>query len=446
LSHIIVFGAARSGVAAANFLVRQGEQVVLTDVAEEPALPRLAQLDRRVRRVLGAHPDSLLQGATRIVLSPGIPKTIPILRKATERGIPIISEIELAFRHLRGEIIAITGTNGKSTTTVLLGEILRAAGRKPVVAGNIGDPLIAAVDEMEARVYVIELSSFQLETVETFRPHVALLLNIAPDHLDRYDSMNDYAAAKYRIFRNQREDDFAIVNGDDERTAEPDTRARVLRFSSRGELAGDGAWHVGDQLVCRIGSREGSIRRSELQLEGEANVENALAAWLAAAALGVGDEPVREAFATFRGLPHRMMVVAESHGVRWINDSKGTNIDATLKSLEGMPDGRLLLILGGYDKGGDFTRLRDLVRKKVRQLITIGAAAQTIERDLAGTVPISTAGGMERAVSLAREIAREGDVVLLSPGCASFDQYSNFEERGEHFERLVRELAVEAQR
>jgi UDP-N-acetylmuramoylalanine--D-glutamate ligase len=446
LSQVIVFGAARSGVAAANFLVRQGEQVVLTDVADESALPRLAHLDRRVKKVLGAHPDSLLEGATQIVLSPGIPKTIPILREAARRGIPIISEIELAFRHLSGEIIAITGTNGKSTTTVLLGEILSAAGRNPVVAGNIGDPLIDAVDESAARVYVIELSSFQLETVETFRPHVAVLLNIAPDHLDRYDSMADYAAAKYRIFRNQREDDYAIVNGDDERTATPHTRAKVLRFSSRRQQDGDGAWHQDGQLVCRVGSRELSISRSELRLEGEANVENALAAWLAAAALGVGGEPVREAFASFRGLPHRMMVVAESHGVRWINDSKGTNVDATLKSLEGMPDGRLLLILGGYDKGGDFTRLIPLVRTKVRHLITIGAAAEMIERDLDGTTAISGAGEMERAVTLAGQLAREGDVVLLSPGCASFDQYSNFEERGEHFERLVRELAVEAPR
>jgi UDP-N-acetylmuramoylalanine--D-glutamate ligase len=438
---VAVFGSGKSGVAAANFLVRRGDAVVVTDAAPEEKLPLAASLDARVERRLGGHPPEVLEGTELIVLSPGIPADIPPLREAASRGIPVISEIELAFRHLKGTVVAITGSNGKSTTTALIGAILRQAGRDPVVAGNIGDPLIAAVSD-EPRHYVVELSSFQLETVESFRANVALLLNITPDHLDRYASMDDYAAAKYRVFRNQTADDTAIVNAEDARTNAPVTKARVLRFSSAKEL-GEGAFLRGADLVLRGPGRLETIPRSALRLPGTANAENALAAWLAADACGVGTADVRAALESFEGLPHRMVLARERGGVKWINDSKGTNVDASLKSLEGMDDGRVILILGGKDKKGEFERLRDLVARKARAVLTIGAAAERIGAALEGTAPIVPVETMDRAVAWARENARPGDTVLLSPACASFDQYDNFEHRGRHFEELVAALEDE---
>ncbi len=435
MSKVAVFGMGKSGVAAANFLAARGYGVVATDALPEEKLPLLASLDARVERRLGGHPPALLEGVELVVLSPGIPADIPPLREAAARGIPIISEIELAFRHLQGTVVAITGSNGKSTTTALIGEILRAAGRDPVVAGNIGEPLVAAVDD-RPRTYVVELSSFQLETVESFRANVALLLNITPDHLDRYPSMDAYAAAKYRIFRNQTGDDVAVVNADDARTSEPETAARVLRFSSTREVE-EGAFLRGEELVLRTGECDSAIPRAALALAGTANVENALAAWIAVDALQVGAGAVRAAFASFRGLPHRMVLVRELDGVRWINDSKGTNVDASLKSLEGMEDGRVILILGGKDKKGEFERLRPLVRAKAKAVLSIGAAAPRVAQALEGAAPIVPCETMDRAVAWGREHATAGDTVLLSPACASFDQYDNFEHRGRHFEELV---------
>ncbi|HEY0788344.1 MAG TPA: UDP-N-acetylmuramoyl-L-alanine--D-glutamate ligase, partial [Thermoanaerobaculia bacterium] len=428
MNKVAVFGMGKSGVAAANFLAARGVAVVATDASPAERLPLLASLDARVERRLGGHPPEVLEGAELVVLSPGIPADIAPLREAAARGIPIISEIELAFRHLQGTVVAITGSNGKSTTTALIGEILRAAGRDPIVAGNIGDPLIAAVDP-RPRTYVVELSSFQLETVETFRANVALLLNITPDHLDRYPSMEGYAAAKYRIFRNPTPDDVAVVNADDPRTSDPETAARIRRFSSSREVE-EGAFLRGDALVLRTGGRDSTIPRAALALPGTANVENALAAWLAADALGIDAGAVRAAFSSFRGLPHRMVLVRELDGVRWINDSKGTNVDASFKSLEGMEDGRVILILGGKDKKGEFERLRPLVGAKAKAVLTIGAAAPRIGQALEGAAPIVACETMDRAVAWGRTNAGAGDTVLLSPACASFDQYDNIEHRG----------------
>ena len=437
---ILVFGAARSGVAAANFLAAAGSPVTLTDSKSESDLPLAAKLDPRVLRAFGGHPDSLLDGTTMIVVSPGIPTTIPLLKKATERGIPLVSEIELAFRHLKGRVIAITGTNGKSTTTSLIGEILAQAGREPIVAGNIGEPLISSIDPTRERDYVIELSSFQLETIESFRANVALLLNVTPDHLDRYASMDEYAAAKYKVFNRQTADDFAIVNANDERTVNPPTAATVFRFSGNSEVE-RGAWFDGTHLICNIGGADVTIPRSDLRIEGSANVENALAGWLTARALGIGNDVVRDAFRSFPGLPHRMVMVRELGGVRYINDSKGTNVDAAIKSLEAMPDGRVVLILGGKDKAGEFDKLRPLLEKKVRTVLTIGSAAEKITKQISGAAPIVEARDMSGAIRWASQNAKDGEVVLLSPACASFDQYNNFEERGDHFERLVNELS-----
>jgi UDP-N-acetylmuramoylalanine--D-glutamate ligase len=336
-------------------------------------------------------------------------------------------------------IVAITGTNGKSTTTALIGEILKVAGRQPIVAGNIGEPLIAAVDFEKPRTYVLELSSFQLESVDTFHANVALLLNITPDHMDRYGTFDEYAAAKYRIFRNQTSADTAIVNAVERRTAPRDSVAKVWRFSAT-QRVDEGAFLDGDELVMCLGGDERRIPRSSLELQGNANVENALAAWLAARAVGVDDMDVQIAFGTFAGLPHRMVLVRELGGVRWINDSKGTNVDATLASLQGFDDGKVVLILGGKDKAGEFERMRDLVQSKARVVLTIGKAADRITQALEGTTEIVPAQDMAGAVTWARDHAKAGEIVLLSPACASFDQYRNFEHRGEHFEQLVKAL------
>lgn len=433
----LVIGAGKSGVAAANFLAEQGNRVVLNDARGDPCLPY--ELDSRVERVFGRQDEALLDGVVSIVLSPGVPGTLPLLRKAADARIPVIGEIELAFRQVEGIVIAVTGSNGKSTTAALVGEILEVAGRKPVVAGNIGEPLMRAADVGVPRNYVLELSSFQLETVETFRADVALLLNITPDHMDRYPSLDAYAAAKLRIFRNQTPNDFAIVNMLERREIARETSARVWRFSASQPVE-EGAFLDGGEMVMRIGGAEWRIPRSSLRLQGNANVENALAAWLAARAVNVGDEDVRIAFGRFSGLPHRMALVREREGVRWINDSKGTNVDATLGSLESFDSGSVILILGGRDKAGEFERMRELVRRKARAVVTIGAAAKRIAEGLNGAAGIVAAGDMEHAVAWAARNAKSGDTVLLSPACASFDQYRNFEHRGEHFEELVRAL------
>lgn len=433
----LVVGAGKSGVAAANYLVARGESVVLSDSNPNPSLPH--QVDARVVRLFGPQSASLLDEVGRVVLSPGVPSTIPLLQEALARGITVIGEIELAAPHLNGQVIAVTGSNGKSTTTALIGEIMRVAGRQPIVAGNIGEPLIAAVDFEKPRTYVLELSSFQLESVDTFHANVALLLNITPDHMDRYPDLESYAAAKYRIFRNQVAGDVAIINAEERRVVERASSVRVWRFSATGK-PDQGAWLDGDDLVMHVDEQERRIPRSSLKLQGMANVENALAAWLAARASGVSDLDVQIAFGTFAGLPHRMVLVRERAGVRWINDSKGTNVDATLKSLEGFDPSSVIVILGGKDKAGEFEKMRDLVRSRARAVLTIGAAADRIASALEGTTEIVAARDMEHAVAWADENAKEGQTVLLSPACASFDQYRNFEHRGEHFESLVRAL------
>jgi UDP-N-acetylmuramoylalanine--D-glutamate ligase len=434
----LVLGAGKSGVASANFLASREESVVLVDGNANPSLPY--ELDPRVERAFGREDNELLEDTTTLVLSPGVPRNHPLVTGAMMKFIPVLGEIELAFTQLTGTVIAITGSNGKSTTTALIGEILRVAGRQPIVAGNIGEPLIRAIDFERPRTYVLELSSFQLESVDTFRANVALLLNITPDHMDRYGTFDDYAAAKYRIFSNQQSGDTAIVNANERRSAPRDSVARVWRFSSTKRVD-EGAWLEGEELVINVGGEERRIPRSSLKLQGNANVENALASWLAARAVGIDDVDVQIAFGTFAGLPHRMVLVRELDGVKYINDSKGTNVDATLASLQGFDDRKVVLILGGKDKAGEFERMRELVQSKARTVLTIGNAAERIAEALEGTTEIVPAKDMSGAIRWARQNARSGETVLLSPACASFDQYRNFEHRGEHFEQLVRALA-----
>jgi UDP-N-acetylmuramoylalanine--D-glutamate ligase len=430
----LVIGAAKSGVAAANFLAKRGEEVVLADSKVDPALPYA--LDERVEKAFGRDDLALLEKVDEIVVSPGVPLDVPLLIEAGKRSMKVIGEIELAYRHLNGTVIAITGSNGKSTTTSLIGEILRVAGRAPIVAGNIGEPLIASLDFERPRTYVLELSSFQLEAIDHFHAHVALLLNVTPDHMDRYPTFESYAAAKQRVFRNQEAGDYAIANAD----LVLNTSARTLRFSSSSTRQSADAYLAGDDLVLRHNGDERRIPRASLKLQGTPNVENALAAWLAARVAGVDDVDVQIAFGTFSGLPHRMVLVRERDGVKWINDSKGTNVDATIAALQSFPPASVWLILGGYDKHGEFERMRDIVRERTKGILTIGKAADVIAEKLDGAVPIAPLHDMEHAVKWAAENAKSGDVVLLSPACASFDQYRNFEHRGEHFEELVRAL------
>ena len=433
----LVVGAGKSGVAAANFLAERGDEVLLSDSSAEPKLPY--DLDPRVEKHFGSQDEKMLAGVDSVILSPGVPLTIPLLKRATANGIPVIAEVELAFRHLQGQVIAVTGSNGKSTTTTLIGEILRVAGRQPIVAGNIGEPLIASMDREKPRTYVLELSSFQLETIDQFHANVALLLNITPDHMDRYPTFDDYAAAKYRVFRNQEPGDTAIVNASDRRSAQRHTPIRTWKFSASQRIE-EGAYLDGEEMVMRLGGDERRIPRAALKLQGNANVENALASWLAARAVGVSDVDVQIAFGTFEGLPHRMVLVRETDGVKWINDSKGTNVDATLKSLEGFAEKSVILILGGKDKAGEFERMRELVGSRVTTVLTIGSSADRIASALKGATEIVHAGDMQHAIEWAKKNARRGETVLLSPACASFDQFRNFEHRGKHFEELVRSL------
>ena len=444
-----VFGLARSGKAAVAALGERGVAVVGTDAKSAAELGELPLLDG-VRYELGGHPESLLAGVDLVVVSPGIPLALGIFDAARARALPVISEIELASRLLPGVVVGITGTNGKSTTTALAAALLRAAGHAAIACGNYGTPWISFATKAGAngngsapKTWVVELSSFQLEAVRRFAPDVAVHLNLTPDHLDRYRSMDDYGAAKARIFENQREAQVAVLNADDPLVQRIRPRARRLEFSRRGQPP-LGAWLKDDLFVADVTGKGPRViaKRSDLALPGAHNVENALAALAATLPLGVTPDAAVETFRGFRGLPHRTALARTLAGVTWWNDSKGTNVDATLKSLEGFGDGRVHLILGGKDKGDDFGRLAPLVAKKAKRVLAIGKAAPAIGKAL-GAVPgvaFVAAGTLEKAVEDAAQHATPGDAVLLSPACASFDQFRNFEHRGETFERLVKQL------
>jgi UDP-N-acetylmuramoylalanine--D-glutamate ligase len=442
-----VFGLAKSGQATVRALLERGVSVVGTDAATAEKLGTLPS-DPRVDLVLGGHPPSLLDGVDLCVVSPGVPTSIPALDAARASGIPVVAEVELAARLLPGLVVGITGTNGKSTTTALCAALLRDAGRDAVACGNFGTPWIhwagpAEGDAPQApsRVWVVELSSFQLEGVRRFAPDVAVHLNLTPDHLDRYRSVDDYGAAKARIFENQNEAQVAVLNADDPLVARIRTRARRLLFSRARDLP-LGAW-LKDGVFLADATGKGPrvyARRDDLLLPGAHNAENALAALAATIPLGVTAESAARTFRTFKGLPHRTVLVRTRAGVAWYNDSKGTNVDATLKSLEGFPDGAVFLILGGKDKGDDFGRLGPLVARKARKVLAIGKAAPAVMRALSAAAPCEEAGTIARAVEIGTAEGRPGDVVLLSPACASFDQFRDYEHRGEAFEGLVRSL------
>jgi len=450
---IAVLGFAKSGRALADALLSRGVSVSVGDGRAEEEFDDVAAFRQRGARLFfGGPAEEFLEGADWLAISPGVPLTAPPVTAARAAGIPVLAELEIAWRIAEAEVearapgrnrwIAVTGTNGKSTTTSWIAEILRRAGRPVALAGNIGSPLSGFLSETAPRDFVCEVSSFQAETLDLFRPDVGVLTNITPDHLDRYPGMPEYAAAKARLFARQAAGDVAVVNADDPASIAVATPGRRVLFSRRGRPAGGGAWVQDGDLCSDLSGRPRRlIAASRLSLPGAHNLENALAAVAAAECLGVAEEPIVAALTEFGGLPHRSELVAEFGGVRWIDDSKGTNVDATRKSLEGFAPGSVLLILGGRDKHGDFAALAPLVARNARAVLTIGEAAPLIERALAGTAPIVRCETMERAVAAAAELARRGDTVLLSPACASFDQYRNFEHRGEHFAALARGLA-----
>ena len=440
---MLVVGLARTGVATALFCAERGARVAATDTRSADELGDcVSQLrDAGVQLQLGGYSDAILHGQELVVPSPGVPADAPLLTRARDLKITVWSEIELASWFLYGRLIGITGSNGKTTTTTLVDHILRHAGFATVLAGNIGTPLIAQANKTaEGTVTVAELSSFQLELIETFRPSIAVLLNLTPDHLDRHKTFSAYAAAKARIFENQIEEDAAILNLDDAASREiVPSRPQVFWFSRKTNVE-QGAFVSNGKLIFRRNNKEEEILNcDEISLPGAHNLENVLAATIAARVAGVQSPQIAEAVHSFAGVEHRIEFVAEIHGARYYNDSKATNVDATLKALEAFP-GRIIVILGGKDKASDYSPLRGLLRERTILALLIGSVAEKIERQIAGSVAIERAGTLERAVQIATRTAQPGDVVLLAPACASFDQFQNYEHRGRVFKELVRQL------
>lgn len=441
---VTVVGLARSGFAACKVLAERGASVFATDRSPAETLRAdLAELLRRgVRIETGGHSPAAFREADLIVISPGVDGRLPLLQGARAQGIPVWAEVELAYRLTPARFLAITGTNGKSTTVSLLGAMLEQAGLPVVVAGNIGTALCEVVPALTPDHWVVaELSSFQLEEISTFRPHIAVLLNLDPDHLDRYASLEEYYGAKARIFLNQTVEDVAVLNADDPRVLErgQGIRARPLLFS-RMRAVGDGAFLLRGRLVVRRQGRTQAVcEPREIRIQGLHNLENSLAAAAAASAAAAPAAAIAAALRRFPGLPHRLELVAEVNGVRYVNDSKGTNVGAVVKSLEGYAGG-VILIAGGKDKGGTYAPLRPLVQTRVKSLLLLGEARQKIRAALEGACPIEEVPSLQAAVARAAEIGHAGDTVLLSPACASYDMFRDFEQRGEVFRQAVREL------
>ncbi|MCX5718122.1 MAG: UDP-N-acetylmuramoyl-L-alanine--D-glutamate ligase [Nitrospirae bacterium] len=468
--NILVFGLAESGVGASNLLASFGAKVTVTDSKPKEVLMKYVErLLPSVRLSLGGHPEGILQGVDMIVLSPGVPPDIQLLKKAMEIGIRIIGELELAYQIAASskwqvasgkptKFLAITGTNGKSTTTTLLNEMLNKGGFRTILGGNIGNALTEEIlnSSLVTRqslldFIVAEVSSFQLEAIETFRPDGASILNITPDHMDRYHSMEKYKDAKAQIFANQREGDFLLLNADDLETMKVESeklkvkseRPEAFYFSRKKEVNGiyfkDGVIYSNFRSsLFTLHSQ--LIHADEVNIKGVHNLENAMAASAMALLAGCPAEAVVTALKDFEGLEHRLELVREFEGVDYINDSKGTNVDAVVKSLESfsMP---IILIAGGRDKDGDFSLLSSLVKRRVKKLVLIGEAKGKIKEFLGGLTETMFADNLEEAVMISRKSASKGDVVLLSPACASFDMFRDYKDRGEQFKKIVKGLS-----
>jgi UDP-N-acetylmuramoylalanine--D-glutamate ligase len=443
---VLVVGLGKSGVASALFLKSRGASVTVSDTKPEAELRDeiLVLLEHGITVETGGHGDRTFRGQDLIVVSPGVSFDAPQLAQARNLGEPVIGEIELAAQFLPGPIVAITGANGKTTTTSLAGEII-ATGKFPtLVGGNIGTPAITLVDRAGPATWtVLEVSSFQLETIVEFRPRIAVILNITPDHLDRHKTFVNYVDAKARIFENQGTDDFTILNADDPTTAglSDRTKAQLFWFSRKKEIE-KGAFVRGSHIYFRDNGNEREIfPLSEVPLKGGHNLENVLAGVAVGMLVGCQPEQIHHAVRNFKAVEHRLEFVAKIAGVDYYNDSKATNVDATIKALESFP-GNIHLILGGKDKGSDYTVLHELLRQRVKRVYTIGAAAAKIESQIQGATEIERAETLEKAVRRASESAVAGDVILLAPACASFDQFQSYEHRGRVFKETVHSLAM----
>ena len=439
---VLIVGLGRSGLAVAAFLKRRGAVLTIADTASERHLGDAADRAKEMgaRLELGAHCTASFTHTDLIVLSPGVPHTLAPIAAARKKGISIIGEFELASRFIREPIIGVTGTNGKTTTTTLVGEMLKRSGKSVFVGGNIGNPLIGYVDAAERTEWVVaEVSSFQLDTIETFRPRIGVLLNITEDHLDRYDDFNAYGRSKGRMFINQEKDDIAVLNGSDPMVpaVTEKIRSRKWRFSKDSAQSSGASVHAHE---IRFHTEDFSERlildRSRLALSGSHNRDNIAAATLATLAAGGSMAGIRSAIEAFKGLPHRLEDVTIRDGVRYVNDSKATNVDAVAKALTAF-EAPIVLLMGGRNKGGDFKKLRDRIRRHVKHLVLFGEAGPILETALGRIKPTETVSTMDSAILRAQSVAVSGDVVLLSPGCTSFDQFQSYVTRGEAFCRAV---------
>ncbi|MGI6677571.1 MAG: UDP-N-acetylmuramoyl-L-alanine--D-glutamate ligase [Dehalobacterium sp.] len=443
---VLVIGGGKSGCAVASFLSDKGAQVTLTDSKSIADLEHVLTglKNKTVDFIFGAEPEIIPGRFDYAVISPGIPLDTPLVQRLLQTGVPITGEMELAFQYSKSPFVAITGTNGKTTTTSLLGQIFADGGVPVFVGGNIGTPLINKVEGLsEETIIVAEVSSFQLETISSFRPKVAVILNITPDHLDRHKTMEGYAEAKSRIFENQEANDYTVLNYDDPRVRalRNKTRGQVVFISQETELS-QGIF-VKDGFIT-IKSKENTLHVIDVNcicIKGKHNLENALAATAAAFCLGISPKNIATTLKKFPGVPHRLEFVKKVAGVSYYNDSKGTNPESTIKALEAFNQ-PVVLIAGGKNKGSDFTKLAALIKEKVRAIILVGEAAPDIEKALRteGFHKIYTVLSFTETVSLAQKLAQSGDIVLLSPACASWDMFNNFEERGDLFKKLVVEL------
>jgi UDP-N-acetylmuramoylalanine--D-glutamate ligase len=442
---VLVVGLGKSGLAAALFLRRRGAHVTVSDVRSAEALAKdiPALLEEGIMVEAGGHGLLTFRRQDLIVVSPGVPLNTPELAQVKSFGLPVIGELELAARFLKGRMLAITGSNGKTTTTALVGEILEKAGMPTLVGGNIGVPVVALIDRSTDETWsVLEVSSFQLESTHQFHPSIAVILNITPDHLDRHGSFENYARAKERIFAAQDKNDCVVLNADNARAAAAATQspAKVYWFSIEHPVE-QGAWVENGTVVYRPAkdaATEKIMPLSGIPLKGAHNVENVLAAVCAARLAGAPADAIAKAVGTFQAVEHRLEFVAKINGVEYYNDSKATNLDATAKAVAAFFSG-VHLILGGKDKGSDYTQLAELLQARVRAVYTIGTAAAKIESELRGVVSIHSCETLDNAVTAAANAARPGEVVLLAPACSSFDQFENYEHRGRIFKELVNE-------
>lgn len=446
---VLILGLGKSGLAALTLLISAGAKLTVNDQKPErdfpDLIPRLKNYS--VEYFFGGHPEEIIWGKDLIVVSPGIPMNLPLLKEARQREIPVWGELELASRFCSAPIVAITGTKGKTTTTALTGEILREDGRSVRVLGNIGIPFAQVATEVTSGDWVVaEVSSFQLESTVKFKPHIAVILNVAADHLDRYSSWEEYIKSKQRIYSQQGPEDYLVLNADNPgRNFSAGSRSRVTFFSRQQQLE-DGIFLQDNKVIARWAGNTINVFSPEIiSLPGLHNLENCMAAAMVSLIIGVKPEHIRSAIGRFRGIEHRLETVAEINGIKFINDSQATNMLAVSMALQSW-DKPLILIAGGRDKGSDFTLLRSLVRERVKLLILLGESVSKIKTALGDLVPVKKVNSLEEAVKIGYQAGSPGDLVLLSPGCASFDMFRNYQERGEIFKRSVRQLQDELSR